>query len=108
MLNGNLEYGLATRVTAAQTGVIVCGSSGAHGFATNIALLGILVGSVGTAPTVQVWQGQVTAAGATMIGLITCAANAFTRMPAYCSGGATFYFSGVTTPDCTIYWNPIG
>ena len=106
MLNGNIEFGVTTRVTAAATGVIVCGAS-ANGVLTNIALLGILVGSVGTAPTVNIWHGQVTAAGATMIGTITCAANAFTRIPAYGSGGATLYFSSITTPDCTIFWNPL-
>lgn len=108
MFNANIEYGVSTRVTAAATGVVVCGSSGRNGFPTNIALLGILVGSVATAPTVNIWHGQTTGAGATMIGTITCPANAFTRIPAYGSGGATFYFSNVTTPDCTIYWNPLG
>lgn len=102
MLNGNIEYGVPARVTGGTTGNLSIGAS-----TRNAVLLGILVGSVGTAPTVQIWHGQVSAAGATMIGTITCPANAFTRIPAFCSLGATFYFSGITTPDCTIYWNPL-
>lgn len=97
------EAGVGLRVTSTQTGVVTLGTSTRPAI-----LLGILVGSVLTAPTIQVWQGQVTGAGQTIIGAITCAANAFTRIPAYCSGGATVYVSACTLPDLTIYWNPVG
>ena len=97
------DAGVMTHVTATQTGVLSIGKA-----SNPAALIGILVGSVLTAPSVQIWHGQVTAAGATMIGTITCAANAFTKIPAICSGGATFYVSGVVSPDLTIYWNPLG
>lgn len=99
----NTEAGVMFHATTTTTGAITIGSSGKPA-----ALVGILVGSVLTAPTVQIWHGQATAAGTTMIGAITCAANAFTRIPAYCSGGATIYISACTLPDLTIYWNPLG
>lgn len=95
-----MEIGFMQRCVA--TGTLSVGTSG-----TKAALLGVLVGSM-TAPTIRVFQGQAVAASATIIGNITCAANAFTRMPAYVSGGATFVVTGVdTTVDLTIYWNPL-
>ena len=97
------EAAIGARVTATQTGSINIGHA-----SNPAALIGILVGSGATAPMVQIWHGQVTGAGATIIGSITCPLNAFTRIPAYCSGGATIYVSGVATPDLTIYWNPLG
>jgi len=99
----NTEAGVMTHVTATQTGTFSIGVVGKPA-----ALVGILVGSVLTAPSVNIWQGQTTGATLTIIGTITCAANAFTRIPAYCSGGATFYVSACTLPDLTIYWNPLG
>lgn len=102
-MNYTNEIGFFTRVTAAQTGVVNIGSS-----STKAGLLGILCGSGATAPTVQIWQGPTTGAGTTIIGALTCALNAFTRVPAYCSGGATIYVSNVASPDLTIYWNPLG
>ena len=97
------EAGVFARVTLTQTGLVAIGTS-----TRPAVLVGINVGSVGTAPTVQIWQGTTTGAGQTIIGAITCAANAFTRIPAYCSGGACFYVSGCASPDLTIYWNPVG
>ena len=95
-----LEIGVAKRITA--TGTHTLGTS-----STKAALLGIQVGSM-TAPTIQAYQGQSVAASATIIGTITCAANTFSRMPAYVSGGATFVVTGVdSTVDLTIYWNPL-
>ena len=97
------EAGQFVRVTSAQTGIVTLGTA-----TRPSVLVGILVGAVGTAPTVQIWQGTTTGAGQTIIGAITCAVNAFTRIPAYCSGGACFYVSACTLPDLTIYWNPVG
>ena len=95
-----MEIGFMQRVTA--TGTLSVGTSG-----TKAALLGVLVGSM-TAPTIQLYQGQAVAASSTIIGNVTCAANAFTRIPAYCSGGATAVVTGVdSTVDLTIYWNPL-
>lgn len=94
------EIGVPRRVTATGTFTIAA--------ATNkIGLLGVNCGSVLTAPTMQVYQGQGVATGATLIGTITCAANAFTRIPAYCSGGAAFVVTGTDAVDLTIYWNPL-
>ena len=104
-MNYTNEIGVFTRVTAAQTGLINVGVS-----TLPMALLGMYVGSCGsgaTAPTVHIWQGQVTGA-TTIIGPTTLARNSYTRMPAYCSGGASVWVSGVDTPDLTIYWNPLG
>ena len=78
MMQWTTEAGVGLRVTSAQTGVVNFGTATRPSI-----LLGILVGSVLTAPTVQIWQGQVTGAGQTIIGSITCSANAFTRIPAY-------------------------
>lgn len=97
------EAGPFVRVTSTQTGVVSLGTS-----VRPAVLLGVLVGSVLTAPTLQIWVGQTTGAGQTIIGTITCSANAFTRIPAYCSGGATIYVSACTLPDLTIFWNPAG
>jgi len=95
------EIGVPLRVTA--TGTSSIGNAN-----RKAALLGILVGSM-TAPTVRIHQGQAVAASSTIIGNITCAANAFTRIPVYTSGGATFVVTGVdSTVDLTIYWNPLG
>lgn len=104
-MNYTNEVGVFTRVTAAHTGLLAVGVSG-----SKAALLGILVGTCGagaTAPTVHIWEGQVTGA-TTIIGPTTLTRNAFTRIPAYCSGGASVWISGVETPDLTIYWNPLG
>lgn len=103
-LYGPYEVGYGTRVTGTQTGAITIGA--AAGWS---ALIGVFVGSVGngTAPMVQVWQGQSTGAGLTIIGQFTAPRSAFTRLPALCSGGATFYVSNCELPDLTIYWAPI-
>ena len=97
------EAGVMARVTGGQTGVLSVGTS-----IRPAVLVGILVGAGATAPTVQIWQGQATGASSVVIAGITCALNSFTRIPAYCSGGATIYVSGVTTPDLTLFWNPAG
>lgn len=102
MLTYTSEVGFFTRVTGGQTGVVNIGASGGYA-----ALLGILCGAGATAPMVQIWQGPTTAAATTIIGILTCALNSFTRIPAYCSGGATIYVSNAATPDLTIYWNPV-
>jgi len=96
----NMETGVPKRVTA--TGTISFGTaSGRAG------IIGVLVGSM-TAPTLQLYHGQAVAASSTIITNITAAANAFTRIPAYVSGGATFVVTGVdSTVDLTIYWNPL-
>lgn len=101
----NSEVGVFTRVTAAQTGVVTIGVAGKPS-----ALYGVLAGANanGTAPTVQVWQGATTGAGTTLIGVMTLTRSAFTPMPAYLSGGATFYVSNCELPDLTIFWNPLG
>ena len=103
MMQFTTEAAPFVRVTATQTGVVSFGTSTRPSI-----LVGVLVGSVLTAPTVQMWVGQTTGAGQTIIGTITCSANAFTRIPAYCSGGATIYISACTLPDLTIFYNPIG
>ena len=101
-MNYTNEVGVATRVTVTGT-LWNIGASGSP-----CALLGVNVGSSnGTAPLVKIWQGQVTGA-TTIIGALTCALNTFTRIPAYCSGGATFQFLNGEQPDITIYWNPLG
>ena len=74
---------------------------------SNASILGISVGAQITAPLVRIWQGQTTGA-TTIVGGMTCAVNAFTRVPAYCSGGASFWFLNSEVPDITIYWNPVG
>jgi len=94
------EIGVPKRVNA--TGTFTIAAAG-----NKIGLIGINVGSVLTAPTVQVYQGQGVATGATLIGTVTLPANAFTRMPAYCSGGAAFVVTGTEGVDLTIYWNPL-
>ena len=95
----NTEVGVIRRVTA--TGTFSVGTG-------KIGLMGVLIGSM-TAPTLQVYHGGAVAASATIASNITCPANAFTRIPAYCSGGSTFVVTGVdSTVDLTIYWNPLG
>lgn len=94
------EIGTPSRVTA--TGTLIIGSA-----SQRIGIIGVLVGACQTAPMMQVWQGQTTA-GTTLIGVVTLPLNAFTRMPVYSSGGATFWFSNCIAPDITIYWNPLG
>lgn len=104
-MNNTNEVGFFTRVTAAHTGLVSVGASG-----SNAALLGISVGNCGTdatAPTVRIWQGQVTGA-AYIVSTMILTRNAFTRIPAYCSGGASVWVSDCNTPDLTIYWNPLG
>ena len=92
------EFAIGTRVVASGTLVIGAGN--------NIALLGILTDSH-PSPTFYISQGtSALAAPTTIIAALTCASNSFTRIPAYCSGGATFTMTGVT-PDLTIYWNPV-
>ena len=96
-----MEIGVPRRVTA--TGTLSFGVAGRPA-----GIVGVLVGSM-TAPTIQLYQGQAVAASSTIIGNITCAANAFTQIRAYCSGGATAVVTGVdSTVDLTIYWNPLG
>lgn len=93
------EFGVSTRVSATAAFSLGAGN--------NIQLLGVLVGAVTTAPTFQILHGATMVAGATMIAAITCPANAFTRVPAYLSGGATIKPSGTEVPDLVIYWNPV-
>ena len=95
----NTEVGVGQRVSA--TGTISFGTG-------KLGLVGVLVGSM-TGPTIQIYHGGAVAASATIIGTITCAANSFTRIPAYVSGGATAVITAVdSTVDLTIYWNPLG
>ncbi len=96
------EYGGWTRVTV--TGTLSIGKAGGK-----IAIIGISAGvpANGTAPLCSIWQGQVTGS-TTLIGLTTLSLSTFTRVPAICSGGATFNFANCDAPDITIYWNPIG
>ncbi len=93
------ESGVATRVTAAATGVTVLTSGPA-------ALLGISVAAILTAPTFELWVGNAT--GTRVIGLMTLPVNAFTRMPVYSSTGFTYNMSNTATGDLTLYWNPAG
>ena len=90
------ETGTPTRVTT--SGVTVLSSS-------NLALLGIGVAAVLTAQLVQLWSGSAT--GTPIIGTMTCAANAFYRIPAYCAGGLTYAVTNEDV-DLTLYWNPAG
>ena len=94
------EWGQFTRLTV--TGTLTIGASG-----SKMALLGISVGACQTAPQVSIWQGPSTGS-TTILGNCTLPLNAFTRLPAYCSGGATFNFVNCIAPDITIYWNPVG
>ena len=94
------EWAQFTRVTV--TGTLSIGAA-----ASKMAMLGLSVGACQTAPMVQIWQGQTTGS-TTILGVCTLPLNAFTRFPAYCSGGATFNFSNCINPDITIYWNPLG
>ena len=101
-MNYTNEVGVFERVTVTGTLVSIGVSGG------KAALLGVNVGSSnGTGPMVQIWQGQVTGS-TTLLGLCTLPVNAFTRIPAYCSGGAVLWFSNNEAPDITIYWNPLG
>lgn len=101
-MNNTNEVGVPLHVTATGT-IWNIGVSGRRA-----ALLGISVGAnLGTAPLVRIWEGQVTGA-TTIIGGLTCALNTFTRIPASCSGGASFWFLNSEAPDITIYWNPLG
>ena len=94
------EFGETTRMTV--TGTLSIG-----GDAAKMAMLGMSVGAGATAPMVQIWEGQTTGS-TTILGICTLPLNAFTRIPAYCSGGATFNFLNCANPDITIYWNPVG
>ena len=94
------EIGTPTRVSV--TGTLSIGNA-----AGNIGLLGILVGACQTAPGVQIWMGQTTGL-TTIIGMCTLPLNTYTRIPVYCSGGATFNFLNCIAPDLQIYWNPLG
>ncbi len=97
----NLAIGIPLRVAA--TGTFKVGVS-TH----KAGIVGILVGSM-SGPTVQMYHGQsALATNTTIIAAITCTANAFTPIPAYVSGGATFLVSGAdSTVDLTIYWLPL-
>lgn len=95
------EVGFIKRVTVTGT-LHTIGAAG-----SKAALLGISVGAQITAPMVQIWQGQTTGS-TTILGLCTLPLNAYTRIPAYCSGGASFWFLNSEAPDITIYWNPLG
>lgn len=94
------EWAKGTRVTV--TGTLTIGGSG-----SKMAMIGMLVGACQTAPMVQIWEGQTTGS-TTILGVCTLPLNAFTRIPAHCSGGATFNFLNCIAPDITIYWNPVG
>ena len=95
----NTEVGVPQRVSA--TGTISFGTG-------KLGLVGVLIGSM-TGPTLQFYHGGAVATSATIIGNITCAANAFTRIPVYASGGVTAVITGAeSTVDLTIYWNPLG
>lgn len=92
------EMGLIKRVTA--TGTLTLGAG------NDIQLLGIGMGSVAS-PTINIQTGTASfSAPVTLYGALTCASNAFTRIPAYCPGGATITVTAVA-PDLVIYWNPV-
>ena len=94
------EFSRGTRVTV--TGTLSIGVAGGK-----MAMIGMLVGSCQTAPLMQMWEGATTGS-TTIIGMVTLPMNSFLRIPAYCSGGATFNFINCIAPDLTIYWNPLG
>jgi hypothetical protein len=94
------EMGVAKRVSA--TGAFSLGAG------NNIGLVGVLVGASTAAPVLAIHHGATMVSGATMIAALTAPANAFTRIPAYLSGGATINVTGVEIPDLNIYWNPAG
>lgn len=90
------ETGTPTRVTT--SGVAVLASA-------NLALIGLVVGTVITAQFVQIWSGSST--GVPVIGTMTCLANTFYRIPAYCRLGLTYCVTNDDV-DLTLFWNPVG
>jgi len=77
--------------------------------AGNLALLGAFASpgnSTTTAPQVNFYVGT-TATNPQLLGTCTLALNAFTRLPAYCSGGLTVQVSNDHV-DLTLFWNPAG
>ncbi len=91
------ESGVATRITTSAPQVVSPG---------NANLLGVIASPTATAPFFNIYFGT-TATNPVVIGTCTLTFNAFTRIPAYCSGGFT-----VAVPndhiDLTIFWNPTG
>ena len=97
-MNSFNEFGLITHVAA--TGTLTIGAG------NNIQLLGIGLGSTAS-PAIAIQTGTASfSTPVTLLTALTCASNTFTRIPAYCPGGATFTFTGVV-PDLVIYWNPV-
>lgn len=100
------EWGTASRRTTAEVTVIASG--------VNAALIGILFSGTATG-SVQLFAGTTataTAAGVILTGIIRSCVSAtalanFVRVPAYCSGGMIVDIGG-TSPDVTLFWNPVG